>query len=68
MKNNIRVERAILRISQQELANKIGVTRQTINAMELEKYIPSGVLIMKIASVCNKKVEEIFWLEDKDWK
>jgi len=68
MKNNIRVERAILRISQQELANKIGVTRQTINAIELEKYIPSALVIMKIATVCNKKVEEIFSLEDKDWK
>ena len=68
MKNNIRVERAILKISQQELANKVGVTRQTINAIELEKYIPSAVVIMKIASVCNKKVEEIFSLEDKDWK
>jgi putative transcriptional regulator len=68
MKNNIRVERAILRISQQELATKIGVTRQTINAIELEKYTPSAIVIMKIASVCNKKVEEIFSLEDKDWK
>jgi len=68
MKNNIRVERAILRISQQELANKIGVTRQTINAIELEKYTPSAIVIMKIASVCNKKVEDIFSLEDKDWK
>jgi len=68
MKNNIRVERAILKISQQELANKIGVTRQTINAIELEKYIPSAIVIMKIASVCNKTVEEIFTLEDKDWK
>jgi putative transcriptional regulator len=63
----MRVERAILRISQQELANRIGVTRQTINAIELEKYIPSAIVIMKIATVCNKKVEEIFCLEDKDW-
>ena len=68
MKNNIRVERAILKISQQELANKIGVTRQTINAIELEKYIPSALVIMKIAAVCNKKVEEIFSLENKDWE
>jgi putative transcriptional regulator len=68
MKNTIRVERAILRISQQELADKIGVTRQTINAIELEKYIPSAVAIMKIAVVCSKKVEEIFSLEEKDWK
>ena len=53
MKNNIRVERAVLRISQQELAEKVGVSRQTINAIELGKYIPSGLVMLKIASVCG---------------
>ncbi len=68
MRNNIRVERAVLNISQQELADRVGVSRQTINAIELEKYSPSGVLIMKIAHIFNKPVEEIFSLEDKDWE
>jgi len=67
MKNNIRVERAILRISQQELADKIGVSRQTINAIELEKYIPSAIIVMKIAVVFGKSVNEIFALEESDW-
>jgi putative transcriptional regulator len=66
MKNNIRVERAILRITQQQLAEMIGVSRQTINAIETDKYVPSTVLALKIAKVCNKKVEDIFFLEDTD--
>ncbi|MDD4067500.1 hypothetical protein SDC9_15821 [bioreactor metagenome] len=68
MKNNIRVERAILKISQQELADRIGVSRQTINAIELEKYVPSATVIMKIAHIFGKKVEDIFTLEESDWK
>lgn len=67
MKNNIRVERAILNISQQELADRVGVSRQTINAIELSKYTPSSIVIMKISHIFNKPVEEIFSLEDKDW-
>ena len=68
MKNNIRVERAVLRISQQELAEKVGVSRQTINAIELGKYIPSGLVMLKIASVCGKTVDEVFSLEESDWQ
>lgn len=66
MKNNIRVERAIRKITQQELAVVVGVSRQTINAMELSKYIPSTVLALKIARFFGKPVEEIFQLEDGD--
>lgn len=67
MKNNIRVERAIQKISQEQLAEKVGVSRQTINAIELAKYIPSGLVMMKIAVVFNKNVNDIFELEDSDW-
>jgi putative transcriptional regulator len=66
MKNNIRVERAIKNITQEELAKLVDVSRQTINAMELGKYVPSTVLSLKIAKVFQKKVEEIFYLEDSD--
>ncbi|MDR1023701.1 MAG: helix-turn-helix transcriptional regulator [Prevotellaceae bacterium] len=66
MKNNIRVERAVLRITQQQLAEMIGVSRQTVNAIEADKYVPSTVLALKIAKVCSKKVEDIFFLEDTD--
>jgi putative transcriptional regulator len=66
MKNRIKVERAILNLTQEELANRISVSRQTINAMEANKYVPSTVLALKIARVCNKPVEEIFFLDDDD--
>jgi len=66
MKNTIRVERAIHQMTQQELAEKIGVSRQTINAIESNKYIPSTVLALKIARLFQKKVEEIFILEEND--
>ena len=66
MKNNIKVERAIKGFTQEDLANKVSVSRQTINAMEANKYVPSTVLALKIAGVFNKKVEEIFFLEEGD--
>ncbi len=66
MKNNIRVERAIKDITQQDLANAVGVSRQTINSIESNRYIPSTVLSMKIARYFGKTVEDIFSLEDND--
>jgi putative transcriptional regulator len=66
MKNNLRVERAILRLTQDELARRIGVSRQTINAMEAGKYVPSTVLALKLAQVFGKPVEQFFELEESD--
>lgn len=66
MKNNIKVERAIKGLTQEDLANKVSVSRQTINAMEANKYVPSTVLALKIAKTFNKAVEEIFFLEEND--
>ena len=66
MKNNIRVERAILNITQEELAQRINVSRQSIHAIENGKYVPSTILALKIAHVFNKTVEEIFQLEESD--
>ncbi len=66
MKNTIRVERAILNITQAELAEKVNVSRQTIHAIESSKYVPSTVLALKIARVFQKKLDEIFTLEDAD--
>ncbi len=64
MKNSLRVERAIKNITQGELAELIGVSRQTINTIESNKYVPSTVLALKIARVFGKPVEEIFTLDD----
>ena len=66
MTNNLRVERAILRMTQQQLAEAVAVSRQTINAIETKKYVPSAVLALKIARVFGKAVEEVFSLEEGD--
>lgn len=66
MKNNVKVQRAIHNLTQQDLAERIGVSRQTINAMEAGKYVPSTVLALKLARLFEKDVTEIFELETTD--
>ena len=66
MKNNLKVLRAIANISQADLAEKIQVSRQTINTLEKGKYVPSTVLALKLSRFFNKPVEEIFQLEEND--
>ncbi|MDR1199786.1 MAG: helix-turn-helix transcriptional regulator [Prevotellaceae bacterium] len=66
MRNNLKVERAIKNITQENLANAVSVSRQTINAIETGKYVPSTVLALKIARYFSKTVEEIFILEEND--
>ncbi|MGB0862308.1 MAG: helix-turn-helix transcriptional regulator [Saprospiraceae bacterium] len=66
MKNRLKVERAILDITQEELAKKIGVSRQTINSIEKNRYVPSTVLALKLAKLFGKSVNDIFTLEDED--
>jgi len=66
MKNNIKVERAIQNMTQAKLAEIIGVSRQTINAMELNKYVPSTVLALKISKIFDKSVNKIFFLDEGD--
>ena len=66
MKNRLKVERAIKNITQEDLAKAVGVSRQTINAIELGKYVPSTLLSLKIGKYFGKSVEEIYELEDSD--
>lgn len=66
MRNRIKVERAEHNLTQEELARLVNVSRQTINTMEANKYIPSTLLALKIARVFKKPVEEIFILEEHD--
>jgi putative transcriptional regulator len=66
MQNNLRVARAARRLTQDELAQLIGVSRQTINAMEAGKYVPSTVLALKLARVFDQAVENLFTLEADD--
>ena len=67
MKNSIKVERAKKNITQAELAKLAKVSRQTINAMELGKYVPSTVLALRLAQIFEVEIREIFTLEDSDW-
>ncbi len=68
MKNNIKVERARHNMTQADLAEKAQVSRQTINAMEAGKYVPSTVLSLKLADIFKAEVSELFLLEKGDWK
>lgn len=66
MQNTIRVERAILKITQDELAKMIGVSRQTINSIEANRYVPSTVLALKLSEVFNKPVNDFFSLSSEE--
>ncbi|QQT27310.1 helix-turn-helix transcriptional regulator [Sphingobacterium spiritivorum] len=66
MKNNIRINRVIKGYSQEQLAILVNVSRQTINALEAGKYVPSTVLSLKISQALEKSVEELFELEEED--
>lgn len=66
MKNTLKVERAILNLTQEELAERIGVSRQTINSIEANRYVPSTVLALKLSGVFKKPVNSFFTLTDDD--
>lgn len=66
MKNNLKVERAIKNITQEDLATVIGVSRQAVNSIELGKYVPSTVLALKLSKFFDKPVNDIFFLEETD--
>lgn len=63
MKNNIKVLRAMHNYTQASLAEKLGVSRQTINAMEKARYVPSTLLALKLAKVFECEVSSVFELE-----
>jgi len=65
MKNTLKVQRAIHDMTQDDLAKKVGVTRQTINAIELQKYDPSLNLAFKLAKLFNVRIEELFKHEEE---
>jgi putative transcriptional regulator len=66
MENSIKVERAILNLTQDDLAKKIGVSRQTINSIEANRYVPSTVLALKLSALFNKPVNDFFKLNAHD--
>lgn len=66
MNNRIKVARAGQGMTQQQLAEAAGVSRQTINAIESGKFVPSTVLALKMARIFDCKVEDLFQLGDED--
>ena len=66
MKTRLRVLRAATKWSQAELADRVGVTRQCINAIETGKYEPGLILAFKIARVFGKNIEEVFLYPESD--
>ncbi|EPR73561.1 Transcriptional regulator, PBSX family [Winogradskyella psychrotolerans RS-3] len=66
MENTIKVERAILSLTQDDLAKRIGVSRQTINSIEANRYVPSTVLALKLSEVFGKPVNDFFKLSEND--
>ena len=67
VKNSVRQSRGQVKLTQEELADVVGVTRQTIGLIEKEKYNPTIALCLKISHVLNKSIDQLFWLEeDKD--
>ena len=68
MKNSIKVERAKKNLTQAALADLVKVSRQTINAIELGKYIPSAALALRMAQIFEVEVSQFLELEEKDWQ
>ena len=66
LENRLRVERAVSRLTQAELAERVDVSRQAINAIETGKFIPSAVLAIKLARVFGKSVEDIFIIQEDE--
>lgn len=65
MKNLVKVERARLDLTQADLAEKVGVSRQTIHAIEKDKFNPSVTLAIKMARLFKLRVEELFFIDEE---
>ncbi|GAB4074717.1 helix-turn-helix transcriptional regulator [Barrientosiimonas marina] len=66
MKNNLKVARVQADLTQQQLAEKVGITRQTISLIEKGKYNPTLKLCLNICYAVNKTLDEIFWLNKEE--
>ena len=68
MRNSLKSERKRKKITQEQLAEMVGVSRQSINAIERGKYTPSTTLALKISEIFNTSVNKIFELEASDYQ
>ncbi len=67
MENKVRLARVKRNLTQQELANAVGITRQTVSLIEKGKYNPSLKLCLQICYVVNGKLDELFWIDREDF-
>lgn len=67
MKNNLKVARAKKNLTQAQLADLVGVSRQAVNNIEKGNFNPSTLLALKMAKVLEASVEELFELEEGEW-
>lgn len=65
VKNNVRYFRRLHNFTQEELSDRIGVHRQTIVALEKQKYEPSIGIVLMLSAVLNEPIDKLFFLEDK---
>lgn len=68
MKNNVKIARVKASLTQQELADKVGITRQTVILIEKGKYNPSLKLCLQICYAVDAKLDEIFWVEKEEFE
>lgn len=68
MVNKLKQSRESNQITQEQLAQLVGVSRQSIISIEKGHYVPTSVLALKISFVLKSKVEDLFVLEETDWK
>ncbi|ASJ51872.1 helix-turn-helix transcriptional regulator [Bacillus cereus] len=68
MKNNVKLARIKAELTQQELADVVGITRQTISLIEKGKYNPSLKLCLQICYAVNAKLDEIFWVNREEFE
>lgn len=66
MKNNVKIARVKKDLTQQQLAEKVGITRQTVSLIEKGKYNPTLKLCLSICDVVNKSLDELFWVDKED--
>ncbi|MFB9974191.1 helix-turn-helix transcriptional regulator [Allobacillus sp. SKP2-8] len=66
MKNNVKIARVQRDLTQQQLAEKVGITRQTVSLIEKGKYNPTLKLCLSICDVVNKSLDELFWVEKEE--
>ncbi|MCM3587445.1 helix-turn-helix transcriptional regulator [Mesobacillus maritimus] len=68
MKNTVKLARIKANLTQQQLADKVGITRQTVSLIEKGKYNPSLKLCLQICYAVHAKLDEIFWIEQEEFE